>query len=389
MIYELIAASLLDKDYCVSEREDWADIYTQLNNHVVSMLCGDMLSRLSGIDPDIKKLWKQEIIQGVSWFYTYLAEQNKIVERFQAEHIPFVIIKGCASAMYYPRPEYRIMGDIDLLVRPEDYGKIGDIFQSLGYSEESIPNAPMHGAWRSGNVTVEPHWSFDLAQREADSDLNQLIFSGFSDIQWVSMGAYQVPVLPKLQNGIVILEHIRHHLSDGVGLRQILDWMMYVHAGLDDRYWTEKFQPVAKKLGLEQLAVTVTHMIQMYFHLDDPEITWCNQADDEICEQLMQYISTCGNMGRNRSHSGRDNYVRTFFETRGGVKEAILSLQKDGEATWKALEKHPWLKPVAWIYRIFRSMKKMVKYKVTPAQLIENDRAAQDLSDMLSRLNAR
>ena len=79
MIYELIAASLLDKDYCVSGHEDWADIYTQLNNHVVSMLCGDMISRLPGMDPDIRNSWKQDIIRGVSWFYTYLDEQNKIV----------------------------------------------------------------------------------------------------------------------------------------------------------------------------------------------------------------------------------------------------------------------------------------------------------------------
>lgn len=389
MIYELIAASLLDKEYCVSGHENWADTYVQLNNHTISMLCGDMLSRLPSIDTDIKNLWKQEIIQGVSWFYTYLAEQNKIVERFQAEHIPFVIIKGCASAMYYPRPEYRIMGDIDLLVRPEDYGKISDIFQSLGYSEELLPNAPMHGVWKLGNVIVEPHWSFDLTQRDEDSDLNQLIFRGFSDIQWVSVGAYQVPVLPKLQNGIVILEHIRHHLDDGLGIRQILDWMMYVHAGLDDTYWIEEFQPTAEKLGLEKLSVTLTHMLQMYFHLDDPDITWCNQADEELCQQLMQYVSECGNMGRTREQSGGDDYVRAFFEIRGGVKGAIHSLQKDGEATWKALEKYPWLKSVAWIYRIFRSIKKMIKYKVTPEKLLRNERSAQELSIMLRKLNVR
>ena len=44
-------------------------------------------------------------------------------------------------------------------------------------------------------------------------------------------------VLPDKVNGLVLLEHISQHLESGLGLRQIIDWMMFVNQCLPDEYW--------------------------------------------------------------------------------------------------------------------------------------------------------
>ena len=44
-------------------------------------------------------------------------------------------------------------------------------------------------------------------------------------------------MFPPLENGLVLLGHINQHLEEGLGLRQILDWALYVDKALDDDAW--------------------------------------------------------------------------------------------------------------------------------------------------------
>ena len=61
-------------------------------------------------------------------------------------------------------------------------------------------------------------------------------------------------------NGLVLLDHVRYHLQGGLGIRQIIDWMMFVHANLNDETWETGFAQLARGAGLETLAVTMTSM---------------------------------------------------------------------------------------------------------------------------------
>ena len=105
-------------------------------------------------------------------------------------------------------------------------------------------------------------------------------------------------MFPPLENGLVLLEHINQHLEEGLGLRQILDWALYVDKALDDDAWEYTFAPVVRRLGLERLAITVTRMCQLYLGLRS-DITWCASADEKVCDSLMNYIMEQGNFGRN------------------------------------------------------------------------------------------
>ena len=44
-------------------------------------------------------------------------------------------------------------------------------------------------------------------------------------------------------------------------------------------------------------------------------------------------------------------------------------IQSHGETNWKALKKHPYLKPFAWIYQSCRYIKLAIQNKVTPNKL--------------------
>ena len=130
-------------------------------------------------------------------------------------------------------------------------------------------------------------------------------------------------MFPPLENGLVLLGHI-NHLEEGLGLRQILDWALYVDKALGDDTWEHTFAPVVHRLGLDRLAITVTRMCQLYLGLR-PDITWCASADEKVCDSLMNYIMEQGNRGMYH---------------------------------WPALNKYPRLKPLltpfAWFWQLCR-----------------------------------
>ncbi len=150
-------------------------------------------------------------------------------------------------------------------------------------------------------------------------------------------------------NGIVLLEHIAHHMMGGIGLRQVLDWLVYVNAVLDDEHWP-KFQKMAQKAGLEDLAKAVTKTGMLYFGLPD-RITWCKEFDSEICTQFLNYMFENGNFGKKQKEIGK---IARIEHRSSGLKGFFINLQQAGEYNWKAYKKHRWLRPFAWLYQIGR-----------------------------------
>lgn len=110
-------------------------------------------------------------------------------------------------AVYYPIPEYRSMGDGDFLVWEKDY----------------------HYALEKNGVVFELHRRpAKLPEDKGRKLLMEYIHEKLNHREWHQIDEYQIPALPWLPNGLVLLYHIRQHLVNGMGLRQIIDWMMCV-----------------------------------------------------------------------------------------------------------------------------------------------------------------
>lgn len=62
------------------------------------------------------------------------SEHGELHELMTANNMPYVAMKGLASAMYYPEPNLRSMGDVDFLVYPEDLKKAGKLLESARFT---------------------------------------------------------------------------------------------------------------------------------------------------------------------------------------------------------------------------------------------------------------
>ena len=325
---------------------DWQAVYAELQHQTIQHLPVDLLA---AADPANTMQYIQNLSGNIRKWHRILECQQLLTELFAQEGIRCVVLKGAAAARYYPMPEYRCMGDIDLLVLPEDFDRALALLQPTW---EILSSNPRHVEMRHNRIVLELHKKFsnfhspDLCQY-----LDSTIFADIPHAQTVSLERFSFPCLPRKSNGLVLLTHINSHMEFGLGFRQMVDWMMYVDRELDDTFWQTEFSAAARQLGLEKLALTVTRMCQLYLGLRE-DITWCHSADEALCAELLEHTFRQGNFGR-RMPSKVNQAIGVISNTKK-FRTFFREMQLRGLRNWPAVAKHPGLRPFAWLYQVFR-----------------------------------
>lgn len=333
--------------------EQWTDVKTELQQQAVLAIPADIIPSLN-ISPDEKRAYTLGIARNLKSFHDLMIEQVEICNLLESEKIPAVILKGAAAAASYTRPEYRQMGDIDILAEPEHIEKAVQLLRECGYKKG--PDNGRHIDFHSDSgIDIELHRYFSTSDdRKQNEVLDQLVFDGISKREKLDVCGYSVPMLPTLQNGLVLLAHVNQHLGGGLGMRQIIDWMMYVDRYLDDEAWDLEFRDAAEAIGMRTLAETTTLLCKR--HLGLRNITWCDQADSELADELLAYIFCKGNFGRKGERDSNATVI-VMHHFRDPIA-AFRYLEYGGISNWKAAQKYKILRPFAWIYQIARLLHK-------------------------------
>ena len=343
------------------------NVYEEMKNHALLVLPAGVLSQLE-MPEELRRTWKAEIYRQIAFNANCRRSQSEI-----SLTVPYVLLKGTEAAKYYPNPQFRALGDIDIITRHDDFDTAYQYFLNQGYQIQK--NYEREIAFYKDGVLVELHRSF--------AKLNDARFAEYLDNLIIS-NINPTHQLPDQINGLVLLEHISQHLVKGLGLRQIIDWMMYVDKCLSDDEWPG-FRVLARNIGLETRAIVTTRMCEL--HLGLPERKWCESADKDICDQLMDYVIECGNFGNKRAND-RGNTENVFIYARNPVALFNL-LQKQGLKNWKAANDFPVLRPFAWCYQALRYLHKGLSQNNAERELREAFIEAKKRRAMFDALGVR
>lgn len=382
---EIIKASVFGQKIHLPQCLEYREIYNEMRAQAIVAVPFEWVNDNLVLDTKLKKQWEQSAMSQIVFQCQLLYEQSLLMELLKSQDIPVAILKGCAAAIYYPHPECRAMGDVDFLVREEDVQKAFLLMKENGYREVSEVNRSDHhyGLEKNG-FSFELHYSPAGASKVQNSAYLKALFQkGMEHVEIQTMNEYEIPVMPCLQNGLVLLLHVYNHLVEGLGLRQIMDWMLFVDKNLDDEMWTKEYQPVLRKTGLETLAITVTKLCQKWLGLRTDKITWCSHADDLLCEELLEYLIEKGNFGHKEGGAGKG---ATVFSRGWGIVKIFKSAQKNGSIYWKPLKKHPWLLPFAWVSEIIRYTKYVLSRKNFLKSLIEDKKTGTKRMKLFRKL---
>lgn len=360
---ELVRASLWGTP-CAKADES---VFQEMIDHAVFALPAAVLPRLD-VPDDLRAKWKTEIFRQISFNVRYTGEQAAL-----PIDVPYVILKGTEAAKYYPAPLYRVMGDIDVMTRREDYdAAYGQLLQG-GY--RAVNTLERERGFVKNGVMLELHRSFALLNDpKAARFLDDLILENINDSH----------SLPDDVNGLVILEHISQHMESGIGLRQVVDWMMFVHKCLPDEKWPA-FEQLAEKIGMTRLAKAVTRTCEIFLGL--PEHAFCADTDGGLCERLMEHVLTSGNFGAKQQDES-DVTVSILTRMRS-PSSALRLLYRNGCENWKAAQEHPFLRPLAVFYQMGRYVKKAVKRGYRPSEFAQERAAAERRNELFDELGIR
>lgn len=315
--------------------------------------------------------WQRVQLNQMASYIRYCYAEDELNSIMNEAGISYAILKGNAAAINYKDPSMRAMGDIDFIVGSDVFEKTKELLIANAFA--LVPDSdkhPRHIEFKKNGVLFELHRKFS----HEDVDIEHFVVEGLNNVCVGRIDNHEFSMLPKLANGLVLLDHMRNHLKSGLGLRQAVDWMMYVYHNLDDEFWEKEFCPVVREKGMDTLAISATRMCQIYLGLPET-ITWCKEADEKVCEQLMECLLESGNFGRKNGQGQSVESVSTSMKRVG----LFRWLQYAGEHNWKAYHKHHWLKPFCWFYQIFRYM----------GQGIKSGRSRKQLKDDLNRSEQR
>lgn len=373
-LLSLLSASLFGTGLSYDSATDWDMVFLAAKMQtVISLVETSLPEELPSARRD---QWKKAANAQIAKYVRYMSAEDELCRLFNEHSIPMAIIKGAAAAVYYPDPSRRMMGDVDFIVPKADLLRAKQLMLDAGYQHKSDTGG-RHIAFYKAGFEFELHYHFSYP----DLDIEKQIEEGFQNIVLAQLDGYSFPMLPRGVNGLILLAHIREHLRCGLGLRQVLDWMMFAHRELSDNIWQNEFGPLAKEKGLDTLAITLTRLCQLYLGLPE-NISWSSEADEDLCKQLMTSLLATGNFGRKKKAETLIGGVTTNIR-----RERLFPyLQRLGERDWKLYHQHRWLKPFAWIRESFVFIQKAKKLKLHRKQILTSLTNNEETYELLKKL---
>ena len=362
VLLEAIKSSLFDvqPNYLSNNDICWDDVITEAKTQTVMGLVSPVIPVHDESSEHCKAMYMR-----------IMYEQDKLLKCFATAQIPCVILKGSAASVYYPKPYLRTMGDIDVLVPSEKFIDSLKVLESNGYLfdhgqgyDEQVFDETRELAYTKNGVFIEIHQRFSSPGVNVDDILEPAI----ERREFCNLNGYRFPMLPTPENGLVLLGHLNQHLKNNVlGLRQIIDWEMYVHSVKDKASWLIQFMPLIEKADLVTLAAYFTRMCNRHLGLPDV-VNFGIDVDDVLVDELLDVVLTDGNFGR-RVNAESTEDEKKMFDASYGIKHYGFFgyFTRVGLITNAFFNEHNSLKVFAFIYGFFRQfgrgIRVLFKYK--------------------------
>ena len=238
-----------------------------------------------------------------SQYYSIISNNVKVFEEHKRLHkllvennVSYVFLKGCASARYYPDPLLRTMGDVDLLISPEDTEKVDRLLLAAGYEKYAdADNDDTHIGYKSKNgVICELHRQINgIPKNETGKKISNL-FSNIFEKPTLVNGEYLCP--SDFHHGLIMLLHTATHLThEGIGLRHLCDWAVFIEK-FSDQEFCDMYKKSLEEIGLWKFACILSACSIKYLGCSPKESV--SNIDEKLIDNIVEDIFSGGNFGR-------------------------------------------------------------------------------------------
>lgn len=215
---------------------------------------------------------QKKTMQTVQQNYHLLVLSAFITGLLKKNGVKSVILKGAAAACYYPVPEYRKSGDIDLLFMDLNEVKLAcEILCTNGFNVKEEQHANHHIVCVSPDgIDIELHsmLSEPFDNTHVNEYLRGIQHEFIDNIEEKEIMGVVLPVLSMPYNAFYLLIHmLQHFLRSGFGLKLLCDWAVLLNSGME-KMDISVFLRMVNDSGIYGFADVVTSACVCYLGLD-------------------------------------------------------------------------------------------------------------------------
>ena len=340
-IIQLINSALTGSAAEIPDGFDWETAYKLGKQHqIIPMLYyGINNSRITPPEKTIERL-EHGIYRSVFISQSQLFELSNICSRFDKDGIDYMPLKGALLKFLYPKSEMRPMGDLDILIKTDQYEKIRPIMRDLGFTE--ICENDHELVWNKNDVLhIELHKRLIPSYNK---DYSAYYGDGWRLAKPADKSRFE---MSDEDNFIYLFTHYaKHYRGGGIGIRHITDLYVFLSSKpeIDKNYISKEL----KKLQLFDFYNNTLKTLSVWF--DNAEQS---KLTDFITDKIFgsgsfgtfnsKVISQAVKDSKSTSTSSRVRYkiiIRSIFKPYGEMAEK-----------YPVLKKYPVLLPVMWVVR--------------------------------------
>ena len=299
--------------------QDWGSVMKLAKSQAMTGLVADVLLRSPEILSTLSEKFVarlQEIPLESMGVYTILNNTLiMVVTRLREHGIEPVLLKGQGLASYYPVPQLRQCGDIDLYVGTEDYERTYDVLAPLAteMNDRKSLKIGKHFNLKIGSVLLEIHRYADVIISEKLNEIFQrYALQGLTtDLDKVSLSGVDIRTPSIDFNAYYVFNHLWHHFMwSGIGVRQFCDLACFLNT---------------HNLNTDYLETILTDMKQMdawhavggfmveILGLDPSKVPCYAPSKKSAIDVILGLVLQEGNFGKN-SLLGRKRTKNYFVE---------------------------------------------------------------------------
>lgn len=291
---------------------DYQKLLTLAKSHAVLPLLYDVLEPDEKLPQREREILTRLSRQTVQQSYHLLFLTKYLVELLNENQIPSVVLKGAGTAAFYPVPELRKSGDIDLLLSGEaDTAAACGLLKACGFTVKGTQTANHHVVCVSSEgIGVELHTMLaePFDHERTNAYLIQMLPECFQNIEYPEVMGVKIPVLKDSYHAFSLLLHmLQHFLRAGFGLKLLCDWVVFWNRDLPEDE-KQTFLHLVRKSQISAFAEIITAVCVRYLGLKQSHVSFLiRQAVEEnpLVDEFMRETLEAEEFGK----SGPDRMV--------------------------------------------------------------------------------
>lgn len=283
-------------------------------------------------------------------------ELEQLFADFEKNQVYFMPLKGYVIKSDYPRSDFRLMTDSDILFKSGQIGRVKEIYKNHGFKFDFYDNDNQYHFEKKPFVFIEMHTSL-VNHKDEKFEYYQDIWEKSHPKQDCT---YHYEMTPE-DYYIFLVEHASNHFKiGGIGLRHLLD--MYI--------FNQKHPLNREYLNAEFKALDLLTFEQKMYEIS---AKWFEKQDFDSFSLLEEAILMSSTLGRrdmvfanlSLEHKKKAEAKNQKFSKLGFFLSSVFPGKKAMSAHYPYLKKAPFLLPAAWVQFWFKRLfiEKNVSFK--------------------------